>query len=625
MRKYLFLLIVISTGILISARLFYLQVYDTSAQISSQNNAIKKIYDFPQRGFIFDRNRKLLVSNQPSYDVMVIPKNTEALNPNLKQEFCDLLKITLEDYDRILEKAIAYSPRLPSVVVPQFTKDEYAYLSEKMWKYKGFYIQKRALRDYQVSNSANVFGYIAEVNQSIIKKNPYYLMGDLIGKSGIEMEYEEVLRGEKGVKYLQMDRFNRKIGPYKEGIYDTIPINGKDITLTIDAVLQEYGERLLINKRGGIVALEPATGEILALITAPNYDPKLLVGRERSKNFTKLWYDTISRPLFDRVLQGEYPPGSPFKSLTALIGMQEGVINSSEKISCYNGYNYGGKKMLGCHPHDTPLTMIGGIANSCNSYFCTIYKRSIEKYPSPQEGIDNWKKHLESFGLGNYIGYDLPPGKKGLIPSSEFYNRWYKYPKYKWYATATISNAIGQGEVILTPMQMVNFTAAIANKGWYYKPHILKKISNIDTISSKYTKRYNTTIDAQYFEPVIEGMFDVYNEGTAKYIQIPGIEICGKTGTAENFTKIDGKRVQLTDHSIFIAFAPKDNPKIAIAVIVENGYWGSRWAGRIAGLMIEKYLKGKITRKDMEAYVLNGSLLEEYEKPYSGKTFNINY
>ena len=625
MRKYLFLLIVISTGILISARLFYLQVYDTSAQISSQNNAIKKVYDFPQRGFIFDRNRKLLVSNQPSYDVMVIPKNTETLNPNLKKEFCDLLKITLEDYDRILEKAITYSPRLPSVVVPQFTKDEYAYLSEKMWKYKGFYIQKRALRDYQVSNSANVFGYIAEVNQSIIKKNPYYLMGDLIGKSGIEMEYEEVLRGEKGVKYLQMDRFNRKIGPYKEGIYDTIPINGKDITLTIDAVLQEYGERLLINKRGGIVALEPATGEILALITAPNYDPKLLVGRERSKNFTKLWYDTISRPLFDRVLQGEYPPGSPFKSLTALIGMQEGVINSSEKISCYNGYNYGGKKMLGCHPHDTPLTMIGGIANSCNSYFCTIYKRSIEKYPSPQEGIDNWKKHLESFGLGNYIGYDLPPGKKGLIPSSEFYNRWYKYPKYKWYATATISNAIGQGEVILTPMQMVNFTAAIANKGWYYKPHILKKISNIDTISSKYTKRYNTTIDAQYFEPVIEGMFDVYNEGTAKFIQIPGIEICGKTGTAENFTKIDGKRVQLTDHSIFIAFAPKDNPKIAIAVIVENGYWGSRWAGRIAGLMIEKYLKGKITRKDMEAYVLNGSLLEEYEKPYSGKTFNINY
>tara|TARA_B100000809_G_scaffold266766_1_gene331376 strand:+ start:3035 stop:4912 length:1878 start_codon:yes stop_codon:yes gene_type:complete len=624
-RKYLFLLIVISTGIIISTRLFYLQVYNTSAQISSHNNAVKKTFDFPQRGFIFDRNGKLLVSNQPSYDVMVIPKNVESLNPDLKQEFCELLKITEEDYDRILEKARVYSPRLPSVVVPQFTKEEYAYLSEKMWKYKGFYIQKRALRDYQVSNSANVFGYIAEVNNSIIKKNPYYQMGDLIGKAGVEMEYEEVLRGEKGIKHLQMDRFNREIGPYQEGIYDTIPINGKDITLTIDAALQEYGERLLINKRGGIVALEPATGEILALITAPNYDPKLLVGRERSKNFTKLWYDTISRPLFDRVLQGEYPPGSPFKTLTGLIGLQEEVINTKETIVCNGSYHYGGKKPLGCHHSRPPLSMVGAIAKSCNSYFASVYRRSIEKYPSPQEGMDNWKNHLESFGLGNYMGYDLPPGKKGLIPSSEFYNRWYQYPKFKWYATATISNAIGQGEVILTPMQMVNFTAAIANKGWYYKPHILKKISNTDTISSKYTKRHNTTIDSQYFEPVIQGMHDVYNQGTAQYIQIPDIEICGKTGTAENFTKIDGKIVQLTDHSIFIAFAPKDNPKIAIAVIVENGYWGSRWAGRIAGLMIEKYLKGEITRKDMEEYVLNGSLIEEYKKPYSGKPFKINY
>lgn len=625
MRKYLFLLIVIFTGIGISARLFYLQVYNTSAQVSSENNAIKKIFDFPQRGFIFDRNGELLVSNQPSYDVMVIPKNVEPLNNDLKKEFCDLLKITENEFDRILERAKIYSPRLPSVVVPQFTKDEYAYLSEKIWKYKGFYIQKRALRDYQVSNSANVFGYIAEVNKNIIKKNPYYQMGDLIGKAGVEMEYEEVLRGEKGVKHLQMDRFNREIGPYKEGIYDTLPINGKDITLTIDAVLQEYGERLLVNKRGGIVALEPATGEILALISAPNYDPGLLVGRERSKNFTKLWYDSISRPLFDRVLQGEYPPGSPFKTLTALIGLQEGVINTTEKIYCNGGYNYGGKKKLGCHHHSSPLSMIGGIANSCNAYFCTVYRRSIEKFSTPQEGMDNWRQHLESFGLGNYMGYDLPPGKKGLIPSAEFYNKWYNYPTYKWYATATISNAIGQGEVILTPMQMVNFTAAIANRGWYYKPHIIKKINSLDTIPLKYTERYETSIDTKHFDPVIEGMFDVYNEGTAKYIQIPGIEICGKTGTAENFTKIDGKRVQLTDHSIFVAFAPKDNPKIAIAVIIENGYWGSRWAGRIAGLMIEKYLKGEITRKDMEEFILNGSLLEEYEKPYSGKPFNINY
>jgi penicillin-binding protein 2 len=511
------------------------------------------------------------------------------------------------------------------VVVPQFTKDEYAYLSEKMWKYKGFYIQKRSLREYQVSNSANIFGYIAEVNKTIIDNNSYYQMGDLIGKAGVEMEYEDILRGKKGVKHLQMDRFNREIGSYQEGVFDTLPINGKDITLTIDSRLQEYGEKLLVNKRGGIVALEPSSGEILALISAPNYDPKLLVGRERSKNFTKLWYDTISRPLFDRVLQGEYPPGSPFKALTALIGMQEGVAHKDEKLICQGSYNYGGKKKLGCHLHKTPLNMSEGLANSCNTYFCKIYKRSLEKFSTPQEGIDNWKRHLMSFGLDNYIGYDLPPGKKGLIPSSEFYNRWYQYPKYKWYASATISNAIGQGEVILTPMQMVNFTAAIANKGWYYKPHIIKKIDTVDSIPSKYTKRYNTTIDKKHFDPVIEGMLNVYNEGTAKNIKIPGIEICGKTGTAENYTRIEGKRVQLTDHSIFVAFAPKEKPEIAIAVIIENGYWGSRWAGRIAGLMIEKYLKGEITRRDMENFVLDGSLLKEYEKPYSGKPFKINY
>jgi len=620
-RKFLLLFIVLITGLLFTSRLFYLQVYDTSAQISSDNNAIKKKFDYPQRGFIFDRNGKLLVSNQPSYDVMVIPKNVEPLDT---LEFCKLLKITKSDFDEILRKARRYSPRLPSVVVPQFTKEEYAYLSEKMHKYKGFYIQKRALRNYRVSHSANVFGYIAEVNNQIIKKNSYYQMGDLIGKAGVEQEYEEILRGTKGVNYIQTDRFNRVIGSYKEGIYDTLPVNGKDITLTIDERLQKYGEELLINKRGGIVAIEPATGEILALVTASNYDPGLLVGRERSKNFTKLWYDTISRPLFDRVLQGEYPPGSPFKTLTALIGLQEGVIDTNEQISCHGGYHYGGKKPLGCHHHKSPLNMIGGIANSCNAYFCTVYRRSIEKYPTPQEGIDNWRKHLESFGLGNYMGYDLPAGKKGLIPTSNFYNRWYQYPKYKWYATATISNAIGQGEVLLTPMQMVNFTAAIANRGWYYKPHILKNIKDIDTINKKYTTRYNTTIDSKHFGPIVQGMYDVYNKGTAAYIQIPGIEICGKTGTAENFTKIDGKRVQLTDHSIFVAFAPKDNPKIAIAVFVENGYWGSRWAGRIAGLMIEKYLKGEITRKDMEDFVLNGSLEEEYAKPYSGETFNIN-
>ena len=621
MRNLLLPGLVLIFGIVFTTRLFYLQVYDTSFQALSDSNAVKIEYDYPQRGYIFDRNGELLVSNQPSYDVMVIPREVKDLDT---LELCGLLKIEREDFDRIMEKAWTYSPRIASPFIPQLTKGEYAYLSEKMRKYKGFFIQKRSLREYQVDHSANVLGYIAEVNERIINENPYYQMGELIGMQGVEKQYENYLRGEKGVKYIQKDRFNKEIGPYKEGVFDTLPVRGNDIVLTIDAGLQDYGEQLMVNKRGGIVALEPASGEILALVAAPNYDPALLVGRERSRNFTKLYYDTISRPLFDRVLQGEYPPGSPFKSLTALIGLQEGVISTTEAISCYGSYNYGGRKPLGCHAHSSPLNMVGGIANSCNSYFATVYRRTIDKYDTPQEGIDTWRAHLRSFGLGDFMGYDLPSGRPGLIPDSEFYNRYYQYPKYKWYSTATISNSIGQGEVLMTPMQMVNFTAAIANRGWYYKPHIIKEIKGQNSIPDAYTERYQTTIDAAHFEPVVQGMFDVYNKGTASHIQIPGIEICGKTGTAENYTKIDGKRVQLTDHSVFVAFAPKDNPKIAIAVFVENGYWGSRWAGRIAGLMIEKYIKGEITRKDMEDYVLNGSLEEEYAKPYSGEPFTIN-
>ena len=621
MRKLLLLVIVMITGVIFAGRLFYLQVYDTSFEKLSENNAIKIEYDYPQRGYIYDRDGTLLVSNQPSYDVMVIPRDVKSLDTI---EFCSLLKISKEQLVEKLKKATIYSPRLPYTVVPQLTKAEYASLSEKMHKFAGFYIEKRSLREYQVDHSANVLGYIREVDERILKDNPYYEMGEIIGTQGVEKSYEEVLRGTKGVKYIQKDRFNREIGSYKEGIFDTISERGSDIYLTIDATLQEYGESLFANKRGGIVALEPATGEILALVSAPYYDPGLLVGRERSKNYTKLWYDSIAKPLFDRGLQGEYPPGSPFKTLTALIALQEGVMSTDDKVSCNHGYVYGRNQKLGCHSHRSPLTMVDGIAQSCNAYFCTAYRRIIEKYPTPQEGIDNWKRHLTSFGLGHYMGYDLPSGRKGLIPNSDFYNRYYNYPKYKWYATATISNAIGQGEVNLTPMQMANFTAAIANRGHWYRPHIIKNIKGVDTIPTKYTTKNQTSIKPRHYEPIVEGMFDVYNKGTATHLQVPGIEICGKTGTAENYTRVNGVRMQLTDHSMFVAFAPKDNPKIAIAVFVENGYWGGRWAGRIASLMIEKYINGEITRTDLEQYVLNGSLEEEYAKPYSGEPFIIN-
>lgn len=621
MRKILLYIIVITSGIIFLARLFYLQVLDDSFVGLSENNAIKVVYDYPQRGFIFDRNGELLVSNQPSYDVMVIPRN---LKPFDTTELCNILSITPEQLVERLDKAKIYSPRLPSVVIPQLTKSEYAYLAEKMRKYEGFYIQKRSLRDYYTEHGANVLGYITEVNQRIVNENPYYLSGDLIGRQGIEGYYEELLRGVKGVKHIQKDRFNRDIGPYKDGIYDTLPKKGKDITITIDAELQKYGELLMENKRGGIVAIEPATGEILAMVTAPNYDPADLVGRKRSENFTQLWLDSINNPLYDRGLLAEYPPGSPFKTINALIGLQEGVVTTHDRFSCHGGYFYGRGRKMGCHPHASPLDMVPGIAQSCNAYFANVYRRIVEKYPTPQEGVDTWANHLKSFGLGDYLGSDLSTGRPGKIPTSKYYNAIYDYPTYKWFSTATLSNAIGQGEVLMTPIQLANMTAAIANRGWFYTPHVLKEIEGKPIKDKEFTEKKFTTVEPRHFEPVVEGMHQVYKAGTASALRIPDIEIAGKTGTAENFTKVNGRRMQLTDHSIFIAFAPVDNPKIAIAVFVENGYWGGRYAGRIAGLMIEKYIKGEITRKDMEDWILNNSLKDEYMKPYSGKPFLIN-
>ncbi|WP_286760462.1 penicillin-binding protein 2 [Salegentibacter sp. UBA1130] len=621
MRKLLLYIIILTTGIIFLARLFYLQIMDDSFAVRSQDNAIEVVYDYPQRGYISDRNGKLMVSNQPSYDVMAIPRN---LKPFDTTEFCEILSIDPKELGRRLDKAKIYSPILPSVIIPQLTKSEYAYLQEKMRKYEGFYIQKRSLRDYQVDHSANVLGYIAQVNQKKVNEDPYYISGDLIGRSGVEKVYEELLRGEKGVKYIQKDRFNRDIGPYKDGIYDTLPTKGKDIHITLDAELQAYGEKLMENKRGGIVAIEPASGEILSLVTAPNYDPALLVGRKRSPNYTRLYYDSIAQPLYDRGLLAEYPPGSPFKALTGLIGLQEGVIDTEDMFSCNNGYNYGARRPLGCHAHPSPLDLVPGIANSCNSYFAQVYRKTIEKFPTPQEGIDTWNAHLKSFGLGQFMGNDLSTGRPGKIPDADYYNRIYNYPTYKWYSTATISNAIGQGEVLMTPIQLANMTATIANRGWYYTPHILKAVEGDPIKEEKFTVKNITTVDSKHFDPVVEGMHQVYKNGTARSLQIPGIEIAGKTGTAENFTKIDGKRTQLTDHSIFVAFAPVDNPKIAIAVFVENGYWGSRYAGRIASLMVEKYIKKEITRTDMEDWILSHSLEEEYAKPLSGEPFIIN-
>ncbi|WP_405351332.1 penicillin-binding protein 2 [Nonlabens sp. Asnod3-H03] len=619
MKRLLFFFLVTIVGLTLIGRVFYLQIIKgDSYKLKSELNAVKSIYDIPERGFIYDRDGDLMVANQVAYDIMMIPKELKKFDT---LQLCTLLQMDKTRLKSKIQDAKDWSWQKGSVIVPQLTQEEFAPLQEKLRKFPGFYAQKRSLRKYMVDHSASVLGYIREVSPEKIKKDPRYQSGDLSGKAGIELQYEQELRGKKGVKHFIRDHYGRPKESYENGRYDTIPNSGLDLTVTLDNDLQAYAELLMKNKRGGIVAIEPQTGEILTLVTAPYYDPALLMGRDRSKNSVLIFNDTIKKPGVNRALQAEYAPGSPFKVINALVGLQEGVITTTEKLRCNHGYDYGGRKPLGCHSHQSPLALNTGIAESCNAYFAQVYRRIIEKGSTPEEGMDNWNRHVTSFGLGDYLGYDLPVGRAGLIPDGKYYSSRYKY---KWYAPTTISNAIGQGEVITTPIQLANMTAAIANRGYFYRPHIIKAIDGEPIDNPDYTVKNYTTVDARHFEPVVEGMTAVYKTGTAKYAQIPGIEICGKTGTVENFVKIDGKRTQLTDHSVFIAFAPKDNPQIAIAVFVENGYWGSRYAAKIASLLIEKHIKGEITRKDLEEYLLTHSLEYEYEKQYSGEPFEIN-
>lgn len=618
MKKFLLSSIIVIIGITFVGRLSYLQIFRFSPDQVLEDPAIKAIYDYPERGYIYDRDGELLVANQPAYDVMVIPREVQPLDT---LEFCGLLGISKEEFVDKLRKARVYSPRLPSVLVPQLSKEDYASLQEKMRKYLGFYIQKRSLRYYNTNSGANVLGYISEVNERDLEKNPYYVQGELTGRTGIEKEYEELLRGRKGVKYIQKDRFNRDIGPYKDGILDTLPRQGTEIHVSLDKALQEYGEQLMHGKHGGIVAIEPGSGEILALISGPTYDPALLVGRERSANYSKLHFDTISKPTWDRAILAEPSPGSPFKTLNALVALQEGVIRPETTFRCYNGF-YVGRTLRGCHCGGGSRDLNSGIYKSCNAYFAGTFRKIYDKYPTTDEGMDVWEKHMKSFGLGDYLGYDLPTGRKGRIPDKDYYDR--VYGDNRWSSSYIISNSIGQGEVAATPIQLANMTAAIANRGFYYTPHVIKKIDGQEIDIPEFTEPKFTTIDRQHFEPVVRGMAEVYTRGTARWLQVPGIEIAGKTGTVENYTRIDGVRTQLTDHSVFIAFAPVNNPQIALAVYIENGYYGARYAGHIASLLIEKYLKGTITRKDLETRMLEKTLEHEYAKPYSGEEFKIN-
>ena len=614
LRKYLLLWFTIISAIVFLIRLASIQLYGDS--YFNSDFAIQEISVFPERGLIFDRNSELLVANQPMYELIIIPENTSEFDT---LELSSLINIEIDELRNRILSSSNYSKKLPSVIEGQISKEKNAFLQERIWRYKGFYLRKNSVRDYIKPFASNVIGYTGEVDQNEINGD-FYEKGEMIGKQGIEKYYEKELKGQKGKKYFQKDRFNRVIGPYNSSNDDVDPIKANDITLTIDIQLQEYAENLLKNKKGGVVVIEPSSGEILTLVSSPTYESNQFIGQDRTDNYNKLLKDSINKPLFDRSLQAQYSPGSPLKILNALIGLQEGVINPNTSFTCNAGHFYAKNSFMGCHNRvGTVSDLKEGIYNSCNTYFAKTYKMILDKYDTPSEGLDNWANHIKSFGLGDFLGYDLFIGKRGFIPESDYYNRFYGLNR--WGSSTTISNSIGQGEILTTPIQMANFAAAIANRGFYYKPHFVKRINN-EIVSQK--EKISTTINKENFNIVIDGMVDVVNKGTARIAKINGINVAGKTGTIENFILIEDEKKQLTDHSTFIAFAPAENPKIVVSVFIENGYWGSRWAAPIASLIIEKYLTNNIKRKWLENRMVNGSLQNEYEKPYLFKDFKIN-
>ena len=603
-RKYLFYFFFIVLGLVFIGRLFQIQVMNLSYKIAADNNATRKVRVYPPRGYIYDRNNKLLVANQIAYDLMVVPRQIKDLDT---AAFCALLKIQKEDLIERINKAKKYSYYKPSLFMKMISKQNFAQIQMHLYKYSGFFSQKRILRNYPYNSAANVVGFIGEVTPAYIKSHPEYQMGDLIGKGGIDKSYEKELRGKAGVKYVMVDNHNREMGPFAEGKYDTLVKPGHDIVSTIDIDLQQYGEYLMHGKRGSVVAIEPSSGEILALVTNPGYDPNLLVGRERSANYAKLYEDSINKPYYDRALLAEYPPGSPFKLINALIGLQEGVITENTTFTCHHGFHAGGLTVA-CHCGGGTFALRQSISKSCNNYYCSVFKRIVDKYPTGNEGVDVWSKHVKSFGLGRFLNNDLPTGRKGLVPDAAYYER-YGFTKLK--ALNVISMGIGQGELLVTPIQLANVAATIANRGFFYTPHIVKGIDNKPIDNPDFTEKRLTTVDQKYFEPVVDGMYMVFENGTARWSRLDSLSQCGKTGTAEN--------PHGQDHSIFLAFAPKDNPKIAIAIIVENGYWGSRWAAPIASLMMEKYVTGKISRPHVEERMHNGILYDEYKKQLLAK------
>jgi len=582
------------------ARLFFLQVIDSDYKSFADNNAFLKKTIFPSRGLLYDRNGKLLVYNQPTYDIMVILREVQTFDT---LDFCRTIHISKKRFiERIEEiknrkKNPGYSSYTPQVFLNQLSMQEYGALQEKLYRFPGFFIQNRTLREYIYPMAAHLFGSMAEVNRKELENDEYYSQGDYIGRSGVEKFYEEQLRGSKGYEIMLRDAFGRIKGKYENGNFDVHPVAGSNLKLTIDAELQQYGEMLMTGKLGSIVAIEPSTGEILAIVSAPSYNPSALNGRQRGKNYGLLEKNP-DKPLFDRPLMAAYPPGSTFKTAQALLMQQEGIISDQTYFPCAMGFPYGSHK-LGCHAHPSPLDLVHSIENSCNAYYCYALRNMLEnrkKYPNIQTAFDTWKDYMVKMGFGYKLGVDLPGEKRGLIPNSKFYNKI--YGQKGWRAVTIISIAIGQGEVLATPIQICNLAATIANKGYYITPHVVKQIER-RKLDIKYKTKNFTGIKTTYYDAIQQGMYLAVKSGTATAANIPNIDICGKTGTAQN--------PHGEDHSIFMAFAPYKNPKIAIAVYVENAGFGARFAAPIASLMIEKYLNKEVApeRKYKEIQLQN--------------------
>jgi len=603
------------------ARLAYLQLFTDRYALNALNTSIKTEYVIPQRGIIFDRNGKILVGNQPAFEISF----TEALmKPDFDTiGFCNLVGITKPQFIQTiqsLQKEKYYSKLTPVTFMKDLTRDQVARIQEIIFKYPAFSIVQRPQRKYEVSTSGNLLGYTNEVNEREIKKDSiYYLPGDNIGKSGIEKAYEKDLRGIKGVKYIQKDIRLRNVGPYKNGTLDKDVVTGKDITLTIDYDLQRLAEEMLVNKHGAIVALDPNNGEILAMATGPDIDPNLFTGPEKSRNLYKLANDTVyeNKPTFDRSIQATYPPGSTFKLLTALAGMQMGVMDEKTVFPCGRGFHYRGLTIKG-HGGADPL--IPALQISSNCYFSYAYLAIIKKYPgNPSKGVDEWKKIMESFGLNQYMNNDLAVGAKGRIPSGETYeNRQKNLNKYSgkkdyknWdeLATGAVFNGMGQGDVMLTPLQMANVLAAIANKGWYYTPHIVKLIDGKPNPDPRFKKKHYTLVqNPKYYEEVMKGMEAVVERGTAHGLRSTEFTQLAKTGTAQ---VPQGK-----DNSIFVLIAPADKPKIVVAAVMEHAGFGATWAGPAATVIAEKYLTGTLKREHLYKKLTSASFMPEYKRQY---------